>query len=161
MVTLSIRLDQEYPEGVLQLSDTEAALTFQHNTNMMAVACHLMAVTVWWGEPVVLCILPQRSRQVREYITKRSSHPSGALKHMWCGGVGIQPLPSMPSRDEGLSEAQALMPQVELTRDVWDLNNDQLWEALEVLLIKMAWREGQLLGSPWGNLGPLGVKVKP
>ena len=40
-------------------------------------------------------------------------------------------------------EVQASMPQVELTGDVWDLNNDQLQEALEALQIKMALREGE------------------
>ena len=47
--------------------------------------------------------------------------------------MGIQPFPSMSSLDEGPSEAQASMPQLKLTKDVWDLSDDQLWEVLEAL----------------------------
>ena len=46
----------------------------------------------------------------------------------------------MPSLDEG--------PQTELTRDVEDLNDDQLWEVLEALQMEMARREG--LAPPHG-----------
>ena len=43
VVELCVGLDQEHPEGVLQLLDTEAVLAFWHNTNMMAIMHHLMA----------------------------------------------------------------------------------------------------------------------
>ena len=61
--------------------------------------------------------------------------------------MGIFPLSSMPSLDEGQSEAQA-----ELTREVWDLNDDQMWEVLEALQTKMAQRGAcSPTGSPQGN----------
>ena len=66
--------------------------------------------------------------------------------------------PSMPSPDEG-PEAQTSMPQAYLTRDVWNLDSDQLQEVLEALQTVMAQREGAapLLGCPreiqgtWGG----------
>ena len=77
-------------------------------------------------------------------------------------GVSVQPLPSVPSPDEEPSEAQASIPQVELTRDIWDLNNDQLWEVLETLQTKVAQREGQhpYWHHPGEIQGPLEA-VKP
>ena len=108
---------------------------------MMAVMYHLTMAKVWWGEPVMLHILPLQGRQVREYITMRSSHQSGAWIHVQGRGVGTWPLPRMPNLDKGLSEAQVPMPLEELSRDVWDLDNDQLWEVLEALQTEMAWRE--------------------
>ena len=51
----------------------------------------------------------------------------------------------MPNLDDG--------PQMELIRDVWDLDDDQLQEALEPLQMETARREGQHpIGSPQGNL---------
>ena len=78
--------------------------------------------------------------------------------HMQGRGMGIQPLPSAPSPDEEPLETQASMPQVELTRDVQDLNNDQLQEVLEALQIEMAWRQEtaptvvtpEKCRGPWG-----------
>ena len=59
----------------------------------------------------------------------------------------------MPSLDEG--------PQMELMRDVQDLNDNQLWEVLEAPKIEMARREG---GTPHRltqrNLMVPGVVVK-
>ena len=52
---------------------------------------------------------------------------------------------------------------MEVNRDVWDLDDDQLWEALDALQTEMAWREGVAppLGSPCGNLfGPGGGMAK-
>ena len=64
----------------------------------------------------------------------------------------------MPSPDKGPSEAQASMSQAELTRDVWDLDNDQLQEVLGALQTKMALREG--MHAYWGHFreiqGPWG-----
>ena len=44
-------------------------------------------------------------------------------------------------------------PKVELTRDVWNLNDDQLWEVLVALQTKIAQKEGAapLLGLLWVN----------
>ena len=153
MVKLCIGLGQEPPEGVLQLSNTEAVLAFQCYTNMMAALHHLTTVKVWQGKPIVLHILPLEARQVREYVARRSIHSSGTHKHVQIRGVGIWPLPSMPSQDKRLSEAQASMPQVELTWDVWDLNDNQLQEAVEALQTKTDWSEGAAsqLASPQGN----------
>ena len=44
------------------------------------------------------------------------------------------PLPSKPSLDN--------RAQMELTRDVQDLDDDQLWEVLEALQMETARREG-------------------
>ena len=56
--------------------------------------------------------------------------------------------------DKGPLEAQASTPQVELTRYVQDLSDNQLWEVLETLQTETVWRERAvtLLVSPWGNL---------
>ena len=78
VVELCIQLDQEHPEGVFQLLDTEAVLAFWCYTNMMATTHHLKAAKVCWGEPIVLHILPPKGEKVREYIAKRGLHPSGA-----------------------------------------------------------------------------------
>ena len=77
MVKLCVALGQEHPEAVLQILDTEAVLIFWHNTDMMDMIHCLTAAKVWQGESIVLHILPLKGRQVREYIAKRSSHPSG------------------------------------------------------------------------------------
>ena len=53
--------------------------------------------------------------------------------------MGAQPLPSKPQLDDG--------PRQEVTRDVWDLDDDQLWEVLEALQMKTARREG--VASPY------------
>ena len=82
MVKVCIRLGQEHAQGVLQLSDIEAVLAFQCDADMMAMTCHLTAAKVWWGEPIILHILPLKDRQVREYIAKRSIYPSGAWMYM-------------------------------------------------------------------------------
>ena len=76
--------------------------------------------------------------------------------------MGIQPLPSRPSLDEGPSEAQTSMPQMELTRDVWDPNDDQMQEVLEALQIKMTQEKGvaSLLGLPQIIQGSLEAEVK-
>ena len=63
--------------------------------------------------------------------------------------VGIWPFPSMPNLDKGPLEAQTSMPQAELTRDVWDLDDDQLWEALEALQVKVS--RGRGLHPYWGH----------
>ena len=73
MVKLCMALGKEHPEGMLQLSDTEILLAFQHKSNMMTMMHHLTAAAVWWGRPIMLHILPPKGRQVREYIAMRSS----------------------------------------------------------------------------------------
>ena len=118
MVTLCIVLGQEHPEGVLQVSDTETVLAFQCVSNMMAMMCHLTAAMIWWDEPIVLCILPPKGRQVREYVTMRSSHQSHTQMYIQGRGMGTQPLPNMHHLDKGPSEAQESTPQAEISRDV-------------------------------------------
>ena len=59
-----------------------------------------------------------------------------------CGEVLHAPRLRMPSLDEGPSEAQASLPQPELTMDAKDLDDNQLWEVLEDLKTKTAQREG-------------------
>ena len=51
-------------------------------------------------------------------------------------------LPSESHLDNG--------PWTELTRDVWDLGDDQLWEALEAVQLEAARREGH---TPQGHPG--------
>ena len=159
MVKLCIGLGQEHPEGVLQPSDTEVVLTFQCDTDIMAVMCSLTAAMVWWGEPIMLHIPLPKVRQVREYIAMRGSHPSGTQAHVEGKGEGIWPLPRLPSLDKVPLEDQASTPQVELARDVQDLNDEQLQQTLEALQAGTAQKEGAvtLLGSPQGNVrGPMG-----
>ena len=124
---------------------------------------HLTVATVWWGEPIMLFILPPQDRKLRQYVTVKSSHQSGTPTHVQGGGVGTQPLPSMPSLDKGLLEAQTPMSQEELTRDVQDLDDDELWELLEALQTETTRREGtgSPLGSPQGNQWGPGVTVRP
>ena len=60
----------------------------------------------------------------------------------------------MPSLDD--------RPMMKLARDVWDLNDDQLWEVLEALQMKMARRE-EMAPPHWlpqGIRGPPGMAVK-
>ena len=79
-------------------------------------------------------------------------------------GVGICSLSSMPSPEKGLAETQASIPQAELTRDVWDLNNEQLWKVLEALQTKLLskpnWPRGEGMhfyqGHPRKFKGPWG-----
>ena len=162
VVELCIGVGQEYAVGVLWLPDTEAVLASKCDTNMMAMMCCLTAAKICWDEPIMLCILPHKGRQVREYVTMRSSSPSVTQTNVQGWRVGIWPLSNLPSQDKGPSEAQASMPQAELTRDVKDLGEDQLQEVLEVLQTEMAQRDGAAspLGLPWGIQGSLGVVVK-
>ena len=106
---------------------------FQCESDMMATMHQLTMAMIWWGEPVMLCILPPNGRQVRDYIATRSSHQSGTQTHVHSRGLAIWPVPGMPSLEKGPSGAQASTTQAELTRDVWDLDDDQLWGALEAL----------------------------
>ena len=69
----------------------------------------------------------------------------------------------MPSSEEGLLEAPASMSQMELIKEVWDLDDDQLCEALggppnQNCLKRRGHSTG---GLPWGNLRVPGVVVKP
>ena len=79
MVKLCIGLGQEHAEGVLQLSETEVVIAFQHLTDMIAMMHCLTAAMVWWGEPIMLCILLPKVRQVRQFTSKRGSHPSECM----------------------------------------------------------------------------------
>ena len=77
---------------------------------------------------------PQKGRHVKNYIAIRSSHPSSAEIHVQGRGWIPSLSPACPVWDDGA--------QMELTRDVREFDDDQLWEALEVLQIEMARREG-------------------
>ena len=88
----------------------------------------------------MLHILSQKGRQVRNCCHKEQiTHL--VLECMFMVGVYTQPLPSVPSLDNG--------PQMELTRVVWDLDDD-----LEALQIEMGRREGKAPPhrSPQSNL---------
>ena len=71
--------------------------------------------------------------QVRDYIAAQNSHPSDnqAPAHGW--EVKTQHLPSKSHLDDG--------PWPELTWDILDLDNDQLWEVLKALHVEVAKRE--------------------
>ena len=65
-VTMCKGLGKEHPKGVLQLTDTETVLTFQCDSEMMATMHHLTVATVWHGDPIVLCIWPPNTKQVKD-----------------------------------------------------------------------------------------------
>ena len=72
--------------------------------------------------------------QVRDYIATWNSHPSCVQVPVQGEGVDTQPLSSKPHLDNG--------PQVELiTRDLQDLDNDQLQEVLEAVQFETARQE--------------------
>ena len=83
---------------------------------------------VWHGKPVKLCIWALMTMQVRDYIATWSSHPSGTQAPVKGKGVDARPLPSESHLDNG--------SQRELTKDLCDLDDDQLWEALEAAQLK-------------------------
>ena len=64
--------------------------------------------------------------QVRNYIATQSSHPSGTKVPVQGEGMDGQPLPSEPHLDNRSWTDLA-------TRDLWDLDDDQLWEALAAI----------------------------
>ena len=105
---------------------------------MMATMCHLNAATVWQSKPIILHVLPPKGRQVREYIAVRSSHLLGVQMHV----QGRGSVPSLSSKclaqKRDYQEAPVCASQTELTRDVWDLDDDQFGEGLEALQTKMA-----------------------
>ena len=73
--------------------------------------------------------------QVRDYIPARSSHPSDAWVPVQGEGVDTQSLPCEPQLDDG--------PWMKLTtRDLGDLDDDQLLEVLEAVQLKTARRVG-------------------
>ena len=85
--------------------------------------------------------------QVRNYIFVQSSWPSIGSAPVQGEGMDAWPLPSEFHLDNG--------PQMDLaTRDLWDLDDDQLWEVLEVIQLETARREGAASphGSPRGSL---------
>ena len=126
VIELCVGLGQEHPEGVLQLSDTEMVLAFSSTSNMIAMLCHFAVAMNWHGEPVKFPIWPLMPMQVRNYIAAQSSHLSGTQAPVQGEGMDAQPLPSKPHLDNG--------PWMDLaTRDLWDLDSNQLWEALEAI----------------------------
>ena len=76
MVELCIGIGQEHPEGVLKLLYSELVLGFKYKSDMMAAMCNLNLATIWQEEPVILHILPQEGRQVKEYITVKGDYLS-------------------------------------------------------------------------------------
>ena len=130
-IELCIGLGQEYPEGVLQFLDIKMVLAFSSSSNMMATSCCFAVAMNWCGEPVKLHMWPLMTTQVRDYIAAWSSHPSSTQAPVMGEGVEAWPLPSEPYLDNG--------PQMDLTtRNLWDLDDDQLWEALEAVLLETA-----------------------
>ena len=102
VVELCIRLGLEHPEGVLWLMDTEAVLVYWYESDMIAVVHHLTLAMVWQGKPIRHCILPPKGKQVREYVTVRSSHQYGTQMYVQDRGVGTRPLPTYPPWTKGI-----------------------------------------------------------
>ena len=143
-------LGQECPKGVLWFMEMEMVLTFWSNSEMMAASCQLVVATVWCGNPIVLFIWSPSAKHIRDYVAAGSSHSSDASAQGLIDGVKIQPPLSKPSPDEGL--------QWTLTRDICELDNDQLWKVLEAIRFETARREWQhpYTGHPWPTHGSLG-----
>ena len=131
MFKLCIRLGQDHQEGVFCLLDTKMVLVFLSDSYMMATMCYLAVAMVWHGKSIKLHIWPLMSMHVRDYIIKMSSHPMGhrCLSRVW-GGYPTSPQWVHP--DGG--------PWPELMRNVWDLNDDQIREALYALQMETAKR---------------------
>ena len=73
---------------------------------------------------------------MRDYIAVRVGCLYGAKAYIQGEGVGTQPLPNMPGSEKGLSGALVYMSETELIREVQDLDDDQLYEALGPLQTK-------------------------
>ena len=72
---------------------------------MIATMCLLNVATILQGGPVILCSLPPKVRQVKEYIIMKGGHLFGAWTHIQSGRVGTWPLSHVPNSEEVLSEA--------------------------------------------------------
>ena len=127
-------LFQEHPTGVLWFMEMKMVLVFWSNSKMMAALYQLAAATVWHGDPIVLHIGPSSTRQVRDYIAMSSDHPSGTSMQASIERAEFQPPPSNPSTDNGLQRTQ--------DRDIQEIVNNQLQEALETIRFMTARREG-------------------
>ena len=90
VVEFCVWLGQEHPEGVLWLLDTETVLVFQCDSDKKATMHCLTVATVWWGQLVMLCILPPKGRQVRDYAAAPMSVAT-FLMTTWCTGMTIAP----------------------------------------------------------------------
>ena len=132
VLELCIGVGQEHPEGVLMLCDTESILGLGVNLIWWVQ----YAITMWpqsgRANPSYSASWPQRvGREGSTWL--QGTVTCWASEYMSRVGVSAQPLPSASSLEEGLLEAQMSTSQMELTRDVWDLNDDQLWEVLQAL----------------------------
>ena len=75
LVELCLGFGQTYPEGVLQLAETETVLTFW-STSKMTAMIHLLGVAMaWCDKPIRICIHPPTSTHIRDYIAARGRHP--------------------------------------------------------------------------------------
>ena len=90
--------------------------------------------TVWHDEPIKLHMWSQTSTQVWDYIAANTSYPSDIQAPVQVRRLNTQPLPNKPNPDDG--------PQMDLTRDVQDLDNDQLRKMLEALQMETVRSEG-------------------
>ena len=118
----------------------------QYNGHIMSLCCGHGLVWHAWQAPY----LASNDHAVSDYIATQSSHPV-ALGHLSRVRVGYPTPPSEPHLDNG--------PQMELTRDLWNLDDDQLWEVLEAGQLKAARKEGAAthMGHPWLVWGSLGM----
>ena len=141
MVELCIGLGQEHPEGVLQLSATGKVLAFWCQSDIMATPHHLTAAMVWQGDPIIICILCLKGKQVREYVAMRSSHQSGTQMHVQGGsGYLAPPWHAQPGWRAVINPG--IQAPGGTKQDVWDLDDDQLGEVLRFSkpkLLKRGW----------------------
>ena len=111
--------------------------------------------TVWHGSLIVFQTWLLSTKQVMDYIATRANCPFGTSMQVPDEGVEFQPPSVNPAQTMGLWRT--------LTRDIWEPNNDQLWEVLEAIQFETARREGHhpCMGHPRPTHGSLGVAVNP
>ena len=140
-------LGQAHLDGVFQISETEALLTFHSTTEMMATMCLLGATTVWHNEPIRLHTHPPTNSHLRAYVAARGACPSGT-QTLTSGRevVSLSP-PSDPDPEE--------RPPSPFQMALRDLRDAQLRQLMEDLWQEVAQRD--LTTSPIYSLSGLEV----
>ena len=96
---------------------------------MIAAMCSLNVSTVCQGEPIILCSLSLKGRQVRDYINVEGGCFSGAQTYTKGRGAGTSLSPTCAAKKkEGPSEDLVSISWMELIREVHYPDDDQLHE---------------------------------
>ena len=111
MVEFCIEIGQEHLEDIPKLFDTDVVHGFKCESDMMATMWHLNVATIWQGKPLILCSLPLKGRQVKDYTVVRGGHSSGAHAYIQGRGAGIWPLPNVPSLGKDNQRPQCPCPR--------------------------------------------------